>query len=426
MGIHNLARSVEETRTVRLTVVADKADAERPVPAPEIPAAARALAPGSTLLHYKLLQTLGQGGMGTVFKAHDAQLDRTVAMKVLPPQQTDAAFIQRFRTEARAHARLQHTNVVTLHALHETPEGLVLVMEYLEGETLAERIARDGPLAAREAVRIFDLALAGVEAAHGAHIVHRDLKPANIFLTHDGGVKLLDFGVASMLDNGEADKTDDARAVLGTLLYIAPEQLRGEEAGPRADIYALGISLFEAVTGRLPFERKTDFAILHAHAVQNPPRPCNIRRGLPRGLNTAILRAIEKEPERRFETATEFRTVLRAAVNRAPPIARARARRATKSMPFWRRFSLDAALLAVALGLLGVLGLHPGISRMEPAPAARTAAVTEASTHVIFSEDLPDIQPSTPPQAKAATVKTVVARTSRRDKYEVLRDAWGG
>ncbi len=411
---------------MRLTVVADKTDAEKPVPAPEIPAAARALAPGTTLLHYKLLQTLGQGGMGTVFKAHDAQLDRIVAMKVLPPQQADAAFVQRFRTEARAHARLQHNNVVTLHALHETPEGLVLVMEYLEGETLAERIARDGPLTAREAVRIFDLALAGVEAAHGAHIVHRDLKPANIFLTHDDGVKLLDFGVASMLDNGEADKSDDARAVLGTLLYIAPEQLRGEEAGPRADIYALGISLFEAVTGRVPFERKTDFAILHAHAVQNPPRPGNIRRGLPRGLNTAILRAIEKEPASRFETASEFRSALKAAVNRAPPIARARSKRATNHTPFWRRFSLDAALLVVALALLGVLGLHPGISRMEPAPIARTAAVKEVTAHVTFSEDTPETKPAIPPLTKSATAKTVVARAPRRDKYEVLRDAWGG
>lgn len=411
---------------MRLTVVAKNADAETPVPMPNCPAAARALAPGATLLHYRILQTLGQGGMGTVFKAEDTQLRRDVAIKVLPPRLTDAAFVQRFRTEAKAHARLQHANVVTLHALHETPEGLVLVMEHLDGETLAERIARDGPLAAREAVRIFDLALAGVEAAHTAHIVHRDLKPANIFLTSDGGVKLLDFGVASMLDSSDADKADDARAVLGTLLYIAPEQLRGEEAGPRADIYALGISLFEAVTGRLPFERKTDFAILHAHAVQNPPRPASIRRGLPRGLNAAILRAIEKEPVRRFETAAEFRAALRAAVNRAPPIARARAKRIVNRVPFWRAISVDAALLIVALGLLGVLGLHPGFSRMDPATPSRTTTAPAASTHVIFSEEVPAVNPAVTPQAKPAAVKTVMARAPRRDKYEVLRDAWGG
>jgi len=415
MVLKKPAKPAEVRKTVRLTVVAG---AGAPAPAPGT------LAPGAAILHYRIIRALGHGGMGCVYQAHDTELAREVAIKVLPPSLlSDPAFLHRFRTEAKAHARLVHDNVVTLHGMHETPEGLVLVMEYLDGETLAERIRRDGPLAARDAVRIFDLALSGAEAAHAAKIVHRDLKPANIFLTREGGVKLLDFGVARILDSADSH---DANAILGTLLYIAPEQLRGEEADHRADIYTLGISLFEAVTGRLPFERKTDFAILHAHAVETPPRPASVRRGLPRGLDSAILRAIEKDPARRFATASEFRDALRASVARAPA-----AKTEAAGPGRWARWlsgvGLDAALLVVAIGLLVGLGLYPR-GAIEPQQVSEPLVVTPGATHVVFTDAMPVTQ-NVPAGAKTASAKkpprTVAVRSGRRDKYAVLRNAWG-
>lgn len=416
MVLKKLTKPVEARKTVRLTVVSG---AGAPAPAPGV------FGPGAAILHYRIIRVLGRGGMGCVYQAEDTELKRDVAIKVLPPSLlSDPAFLHRFRTEAKAHARLGHDNVVTLHGMHETPEGLVLVMEYLDGETLADRIRRNGPLAARDAVRIFDLALSGVEAAHAAKIVHRDLKPANIFLTREGGVKLLDFGVARILDSADSH---DANAILGTLLYIAPEQLRGEEADHRADIYTLGISLFEAVTGRLPFERKTDFAILHAHAVETPPRPASVRRGLPRGLDSAILRAIEKDPARRFATVSEFRDALRASIARAPA-----ATPQTGGPGRWARWlsgvGLDAALLVVAMSLLIGLGLYPRGGTIEREKGGAPLVLKPGPAHVVFSDAAPVTQVAPAANHIVSAKKpprAAVAKGSRQDKYAVLRDAWG-
>lgn len=420
MVLKKFARPFEPRKTVRLTVVPkSESGSDSPKPIPGV------YGPGTTILHYRIIRLLGHGGMGSVYRAEDTELKRDVAIKLLPPSLlNDPAFIHRFRTEAKAHARLVHSNVVTLHGMHETPEGLALVMEYLEGETLADRIRRDGPLAARDAVRIFDLALSGIEAAHAAKIVHRDLKPANIFLTSEGGVKLLDFGVARILDSADSQ---DANAILGTLLYIAPEQLRGDEADHRADIYTLGISLFEAVTGRLPFERKTDFAILHAHAVETPPRPASVRRGLPLDLDTAILRAIEKDPARRFATAAEFRDALRASITRTPA-ARPEAAGPAGRVRWFSGAGLDAALLVVAIGLLIALGLYPRPGSIERETVSEPASINPGAAHVVFSNAAPETErvrtgittePTKRPQ------RTVVDKGGRRDKYAVLRHAWG-
>ena len=267
-----------------------------------------AIEPGSTLGHYLIVSKIGEGGMGEVYKAHDTTLDRTVVLKVLSPHLfRNQEFLQRFRVEAQAQARLNGPNIVTLHSLFEVAGSLVLVMEYVEGQTLAQRIHNTGRLSVGTSVWVFEQALIGVERAHRMGIVHRDLKPSNIFITGAHEIKLMDFGVAKILANKELTQTG---SMIGTLMYISPEQISGKDADFRSDIYALGITLFEAVTGKLPFDKKTDYEYMDAHLHAQPPQPSSIQADIPKELEAVILKAIEKDPDKRFQNALEFRSAL--------------------------------------------------------------------------------------------------------------------
>jgi serine/threonine-protein kinase len=189
----------------------------------------------------------------------------------------------------------------------DTEASLVLVMEYIEGQTLAQLIRNHGVLPIDEALWIFEQALHGVERAHAMDIVHRDLKPANIFITHDRRVKIMDFGLAKMQDQRHHSLSG---ATLGTLLYTSPEQVNGKDADLRSDIYTLGISLFEALTGRLPFQHNSDYALMNAHLKEAPSNPRVLRQTIPPPVETVVLKAIEKDPARRFQSARAFRHVL--------------------------------------------------------------------------------------------------------------------
>lgn len=264
--------------------------------------------PGNTLGHYLIISKIGEGGMGEVYKAHDTTLDRTVALKVLSPHLfRNQEFLQRFRVEAQAQARLNGPNIVTLHSMFEVAGSLVLVMEYVEGQTLAQRIHNTGRLSVGTSVWVFEQALIGVERAHRMGIVHRDLKPSNIFITNGHEIKLMDFGVAKILDNKELTQTG---SMIGTLMYISPEQISGKESDFRSDIYTLGVTLYEAVVGRLPFEKKTDYEYMDAHLHTPPPLPTSIQPDVPKELEAVILKAIEKDPEERYQNALEFRSAL--------------------------------------------------------------------------------------------------------------------
>lgn len=294
------------------TVVLQGQAASPPEPvlesAPAPTGADEALVPGAHFEHYVIEQEIGTGGMGVVYKANDTLLNRTVALKVLPPHLCQRReFLHRFAREARLLARIESPYVVTVHTLMDKGVGMVLVMEHLDGETLEQRLHRDGPLSVKEATHIFDQAARGVEHIHHLGIVHQDLKPANIFLTSEGHVKLLDFGVSKLMDEQDFEH---AGTLLGTLLYISPEQIKGRQVDQRSDIYTLGVTLFEAVTGRLPFERKTNYALMHAHVQENPPTPRQYQTEIPRELEKVILKAIAKEPQRRFQTIREFRKAL--------------------------------------------------------------------------------------------------------------------
>ncbi len=267
-----------------------------------------AINPGDTLGNYLILSKLGEGGMGMVYKAHDPVLDRMVALKIISPHLfRNQEYLERFRVEAQAQARLNSPNIVTLHSMFQLPSWLVLVMEFVEGETLAQRLHNQGRLNFSNSIWIFEQVLIGVDRAHRMGVVHRDLKPGNIFITVGNEVKLMDFGVARMLDN---ESLTMAGSMVGTLTYISPEQINGKEADFRSDIYTLGITLYEAVTGRPPFEYRTDFELMNAHLQEQPPRPSVLQPDVPENLEVAILRAIEKDPDKRYQTAREFRNAL--------------------------------------------------------------------------------------------------------------------
>ncbi|OGI44751.1 MAG: hypothetical protein A2150_01600 [Candidatus Muproteobacteria bacterium RBG_16_64_11] len=271
-------------------------------------ALADAINPGDTLGNYLILSKLGEGGMGMVYKAHDPTLDRMVALKVISPHLfRNQEYLDRFRVEAQAQARLNSPNIVTLHSMFQLPSWLVLVMEYVEGETLAQRLHNQGRLNFSNAVWIFEQVLLGVDRAHRMGVVHRDLKPGNIFITAGNEVKLMDFGVARMLDNKSLTL---AGSMVGTLTYISPEQINGKEADFRSDIYTLGITLYEAVAGRPPFEYRTDFELMNAHLHDQPPRPSILQPDIAEDFEAMILRAIEKDPDSRYQTAREFRNAL--------------------------------------------------------------------------------------------------------------------
>ena len=263
--------------------------------------------PGSVISHYVILEVLGAGGMGVVYRARDEQLHRLSALKfLLPHRVADAAAKRRFMTEARAVAALDHPNVCTIYEIGESTEGqLYIAMPLYDGETLQARLAR-GLLPIDRAIRIARDMAAGLGAAHQHGIIHRDVKPSNVMLLRDERLKILDFGVAKV--NGLS--LTAAGAPIGTVAYMSPEQIRGEEIDHRADIWALGVVLYEMLTGRLPFSADTPAALTYAIGTRTHLPPSEFREELPPELDELITTAIAKSPERRFSSMADLTAAL--------------------------------------------------------------------------------------------------------------------
>ncbi|HEY7727023.1 MAG TPA: protein kinase [Candidatus Eisenbacteria bacterium] len=270
---------------------------------------------GTTLGHYRILESLGSGGMGVVYRAHDERLRRDVAVKVLPPEAgLDDPARARLRREALTLSRLNHPGIGAVYDL-DTEGGVdYLVMELVPGQTLDERL-REGPLPEGEVVAIGIQAAEGLAAAHREGVVHRDVKPANLRLTPAGRLKILDFGVAFLSDplreRAETVTQSAADQVAGTLAYMAPEQLLGESVDPRTDVYGLGATLYELATGERPFRAPLPAPMIDAVLNRAPEHPCVLRPGLSPRFAEILLRCLEKRPERRYRTAEELLEDLR-------------------------------------------------------------------------------------------------------------------
>ena len=266
---------------------------------------------GQIIGNYKIEQKLGEGGMGAVYKGVDTMLDREVAIKALRPElASQIHVVERFRSEAVTLAKLNHPNIATLYSLFRQSDELYMVLEFVRGETLDNILARRGALAADEAIPVFAQVMDGINHAHELGIVHRDIKPANMMLTEKGTLKVLDFGIARLLGSARTTRHGN---IIGTLEYMAPEQVRGLETDCRTDIYALGMMLYEVLTGRLAFQTENEFELMKLQTEATPVQPVQINPNIPHEVNAAIMRAIEKDPNHRFQTAGDFRETLLAA-----------------------------------------------------------------------------------------------------------------
>jgi hypothetical protein len=259
---------------------------------------------------YELGPLLGQGGMARVHRGLDRQLRRPVAVKVLaPPLDRDKAFVERFRREARAAAGLSHPNIVAVFDSGSDDGTHYIVTELVDGETLAERLRRDGPMAPPEAVGVAVDVCHALAAAHERGVVHRDIKPGNVMLLPDGRVKVVDFGIARAAGS---DTLTGTGVVLGSSAYLSPEQASGGSGDERSDLYALGCVLYEMLTGEVPFRADTPVATMYLHVNEDPPRPSTVRP-VPAKLEDVVMRCLEKDPKRRFGSAGQLEQALLAA-----------------------------------------------------------------------------------------------------------------
>jgi serine/threonine protein kinase len=265
---------------------------------------------GKVVGSYKITEKIGEGGMGSVFKGIDTMLEREVAIKMLRPDFTrDAEIAERFRAEAITLAKLNHPNIATLHNFFRQDEDYFMVMEFVRGETLENLIKKHGALPPDRAIFLFGLALEGIGHAHTMGIIHRDIKPANMMFTEKGSLKVMDFGIARVLGTTRMTRQG---TIIGTVDYMAPEQIKGEDSDSRTDIYSLGILLYEMVTGRVPFESDSEYGLMMAQINEAPPPPRTIVPQIPLHLEQAIMRALAKNPNARFQTVGEFRMALEA------------------------------------------------------------------------------------------------------------------
>jgi len=269
---------------------------------------------GSVLSYYRVLSMLGSGGMGEVYLAEDTRLERRVALKVLHAENArDGDRLRRFEQEARVASSLNHPNILTVHEIGHVGDVRFLATEVVDGETLRDRVAR-GPLPLQDAVEIALQVGSALDAAHRAGIIHRDIKPENVMIRPDGIVKVLDFGLAKLIEAAPVDPSADAdlrtvtRAgmVLGTVAYMSPEQARGAELDTRSDLFSLGVVLYEMLTGRQPFTGETVSHVIVAILEQEPAPPSHPGRDTPAEIDRILRRTMEKEPDARYPTAKEL------------------------------------------------------------------------------------------------------------------------
>jgi serine/threonine-protein kinase len=283
---------------------------------------------GQVIAGYRIESRIGRGGMGVVYRAEHLNLRRSAAIKIIAPEYTEAkGFRERFEREARISAALQHPNVVTVYDAGEVDGLLYLAMQYIEGSDLAAVLSEQGRLRPYRAIDTCRQVAAALDAAHALGLIHRDVKPANV-LVEGRRAYLTDFGLTKRL---EGTRTAITRAgdVVGTIHYVAPEQIEGRPVDSRADLYSLGCLLYHCLVGEVPYPRESDVAVIYAHLSEEPPKPSALRPDLPEGLDAVIAKALEKSPDRRFATCGDLMAAARGVIDAAGPLSETRGGRTT-------------------------------------------------------------------------------------------------
>jgi hypothetical protein len=342
---------------------------------------------GTVIAGYRIDARIGRGGMGVVYRAHHLQLDRRAALKLIAPDLAESSgFRERFAREARVAAALAHPNIVTVYDAGEVDGTLYLAMQYVEGSDLAAILAADGRLKPYRAIDVCRQVAAALDAAHASGLIHRDVKPANVLISGRDAF-LTDFGLGKRVEGGDAAPITVAGDVVGTIHYVAPEQIEGTPVTPRTDVYSLGCVLYHCLTGRLPFDRENDVAVIYAHLSEPPPR---LPEELPAGLDDVLAKALEKAPERRYASCGDFMAAARAVLGASGPLSETPGdvRAAIEEIRAARRqrvllAGVDASTRAIARVAIGERVELREVSSLQDAREARADLVIVTSSEAV-------------------------------------------
>jgi serine/threonine-protein kinase len=274
---------------------------------------------GQVIAGYRIEERVGRGGMGVVYRAEHLNLRRRAAIKIIAPDLAESeGFRERFTREARIAAALQHPNIVTVYDAGEVDGILYLAMQYIEGQDLAAVLRKEGRLRPYRAIDVIRQVASALDAAHAQGLIHRDVKPANVLI--EGRTAFLtDFGLTKRTDGTHTELTR-AGDVVGTIHYVAPEQIEGGQVSARSDVYSLGCLLYHTLTGQVPYSRDTDVAVIYAHLSEPPPKLTAVRPELAAGLDSVIAKALDKSPDRRFPTCSDLVNAARGVIDAAGPL----------------------------------------------------------------------------------------------------------
>ena len=274
---------------------------------------------GTEIAGYRIEERIGRGGMGVVYRAQHMNLQRRAAIKIIAPEFADTkGFRSRFIREARIAAALQHPNIVTVYDAGQSGQTLYIAMQFIRGSDLSAILNEEGRLRPYRAIDVCRQVASALDAAHGMALIHRDVKPGNV-LIEGRRAYLTDFGLTKR--GGSKTGLTQAGELVGTIHYVAPEQIEGGDVDARTDVYSLACLLFHCLTGHVPFERETDVAVIYAHLSETPPKLTDVRPELPAGLDAVIAKGLDKSPERRFQSCSDLMSAARVVIDAAGPLA---------------------------------------------------------------------------------------------------------